>query len=124
MIWPVASLMVALRSPFTATVDVTPSFAAFPPNMLNIRPSIPANSTCDFWSDRTSARSEYDDRTSSATDTAAIFLERLMDPPGGLQGALFSIGLYRQFRVSHYPTASGSGRTPDCTPDSRRLTTS
>ena len=57
MIWPVASLIVALRSPFTATVDVTPSLAPLPPNKLTMRPSMPANSTCVFWSERTSALS-------------------------------------------------------------------
>ena len=48
MIWPVCSFIVDLRSPLTATVDVTPSFAALPPNRFTIRPSMPANSTCDL----------------------------------------------------------------------------
>ena len=48
MICPVVSFSVALRLPFTAIVDVTPSRAALPPNMLTIRPSMPSNSTRDL----------------------------------------------------------------------------
>ena len=35
MIWPVASLIVALRLPLTATVETTPSFAALPPKQVH-----------------------------------------------------------------------------------------
>ena len=54
---------VALRSPLTATVDVTPSRADLPPNRLYIRPSMPANSTRAFSSARTSARTAVHERT-------------------------------------------------------------
>src|SRR5688500_17564173 len=50
-----------LRLPLTATVDVIPSRADFPPKRLKTRPSAPANWTCDFCSVRTSAKTAYDD---------------------------------------------------------------
>jgi hypothetical protein len=78
MIWPVCPVVVALRLPLTAAVEVTPSFAAFPPNRFTTRPSVPPNSRRVFWSARTSAPSVCVDRTSRLAASAPAIALRFL----------------------------------------------
>src|SRR5713226_9526147 len=84
MIWPVVSLKVILRLPFTAWVEVTPSRAPLPPNRFTILPRAPASWNFVFSSARTSARIEWTDASSRQTVSAAAVRVRVMEPPRGI----------------------------------------
>ena len=83
MIWPVVSFTVALRLPLTATVETMPSLAALPPNMFNIRPSMPSNLIWVFSRVLTSARAGPAS-ASSGSAMAHEISRRFMCPPEGV----------------------------------------
>src|SRR3954464_1894223 len=92
MIWPVESFIVILRVPLTAVLATIPSFAALPPNMLKIFPSIPPSETWVFSRVLTSAHAGLAERATSDNRTAQDIDTRLIrvPPEAGLRGVRFS----------------------------------
>src|ERR671914_725497 len=83
MIWPVVSDSVALRLPLTATVDVTPSRAPLPPNILINFPTAPPSWNLTRWSERMSAETTAEAEAMNKTAHRQTARRRISIPPRG-----------------------------------------
>src|SRR5947207_1361894 len=111
MICPVESFIVILRVPLTAVVETTPSFAALPPNMLKIFPSMPPRETWVFSRVLTSAHAGLAERATNDSRTAQDIDTRLIrvPPRAGLPGVRFSrrlVNCIRRVANAHLRAAS------------------
>src|SRR5437867_2183639 len=81
MICPVDSFIEALRLPFTAVVETTPSFADLPPKMLKTFPIMPPSEICVFSRVLTSAHAGPGINARRGSATAQEIIRRLIGPP-------------------------------------------